>query len=197
MEQYTTISGSGTAEFRDRGSRFIGYALPIADIDDAKEKLALLKKEHPKAVHHCFAWRLGPDGSEFRANDDGEPSGSAGRPILGQLQSRGITNAMVVVVRYFGGTLLGVPGLINAYKTAAADALGNAPVQLKNIETRILIQCDYTVMNEVMTVIRHFQCTIHARELLLFCRFDIGVPVSSMEALLDRLSDIKGVEVGK
>lgn len=110
---YYTIQDSATAEFRDRGSKFLAYAYPIGSVDDFKEKLQSLKALHPKAVHHCFAYRLGTAGTHFRASDDGEPSGTAGRPILGQIDSKELCNVLVVVVRYFGGTLLGVPGLIN------------------------------------------------------------------------------------
>ena len=113
---YYTIEQPAIAEFKDRGSKFFAYSFPVSSIDDCKKKLAQLKKEHPKAVHHCLAYRIGIDGSTFRVSDDGEPSGSAGRPILGQIDSKKLTNIMVVVVRYFGGSLLGVPGLINAYK---------------------------------------------------------------------------------
>ena len=125
---YYTIEKPSMAEFKDRGSKFIAYAFPIADAGEFKEKLAALKKEHPKAVHHCFAYRLGLDGTNFRVSDDGEPSGTAGRPILGQIDSKQLTNVLIIVVRYFGGTLLGVPGLINAYKTAAALALELPPL---------------------------------------------------------------------
>src|SRR5690606_2431913 len=114
-----------TAEFKDRGSKFLAYAFPINDEQELKGKLKELKALHPKAGHHCYAYRLGLDGNQYRANDDGEPSGSAGKPILGQIDSAGVTNVLVVVVRYFGGTLLGVPGLINAYKTATAEALSH------------------------------------------------------------------------
>ena len=124
---FLTLGQESSAEYSDRGSRFIGYAFPVLDEEAFKERLKELKKEHPKAVHHCFAYRIGLDGNRFRASDDGEPSGSAGRPILGQIDSRKLINTAVVVVRYFGGTLLGVPGLINAYKTAATFALQVGP----------------------------------------------------------------------
>src|SRR4051794_33870893 len=119
-DHYYTIEKESAAEFKDRGSKFIGYAFPVTTINECKEKLAAIKKEHPKATHHCFAYRIGIDGMNYRVSDDGEPSGSAGRPILGQIDSRQVINTLIIVVRYFGGTLLGVPGLINAYKTAAA-----------------------------------------------------------------------------
>ena len=121
QELYYTIEQETVAEFKDRGSRFLAYAVPVTSIEQFKQKLQQLKELHPKANHHCFAYRIGADGSTFRVSDDGEPSGSAGRPILGQLDSKQVTNAAVIVVRYFGGTLLGVPGLINAYKTAKSQ----------------------------------------------------------------------------
>ena len=124
---YQTIAQPSFAEFKDRGSRFLAYAYPIKLVEEFKEKLQLLKKEHPKAVHHCFAYRIGLDNNIFRVSDDGEPSGTAGKPILGQIDSKQLTNVLIIVVRYFGGTLLGVPGLINAYKSAAAMALQLTP----------------------------------------------------------------------
>src|SRR5690242_1989774 len=128
LYKYRTLAANTTGEFKDRGSKFLAYAYPIQTTKDVKEHIQALKKEHPKAVHYCYAYRIGTDGKEFRANDDGEPSGSAGRPILGQIDSSGLTNVLVVVVRYFGGTLLGVPGLINAYKTATMEALAKVPI---------------------------------------------------------------------
>lgn len=124
---YYTIEKSAVAEFKDRGSKFIAYAYSVNTIEACKEKLAEIKKGHPKATHHCFAYRLGLNDDLFRVNDDGEPSGTAGRPILGQIDSRQLTNIMIIVVRYFGGTLLGVPGLINAYKSSAALVLQLTP----------------------------------------------------------------------
>src|SRR5204862_1782591 len=121
------------AEIKDRGSEFIAYSFPAPDTNAFKDNLATIKKEHPRATHHCFAYRLGLEGDNFRVSDDGEPSGSAGRPILGQIDSKQVTNVLIIVVRYFGGTLLGVPGLINAYKTAASFALQVTPVVQKPI----------------------------------------------------------------
>ena len=126
-ETFKTIAQPAFAEFKDRGSKFIAFVFPITTAGDFKKQLQLLKKEHPKAVHHCFAYRIGTDGNNFRSTDDGEPSGTAGKPILGQIDNKGLTNIAVVVVRYWGGTLLGVPGLINAYKTALPARLGSSP----------------------------------------------------------------------
>jgi len=194
---YNTIEKPSIAEFKDRGSKFIAYAYPVSDANGFKEKLAALKKEHPKAVHHCFAYRIGLDGTNFRLSDDGEPSGSAGRPILGQIDSKHLTNVLIIVVRYFGGTLLGVPGLINAYKSAAALALQVTPVLQKPVLVNYRIQFDYTQMNEVMKVVKHFDCPVLKQETQLFCSLEIGIPKFRLEEVLFRLKELRGVEVEK
>ncbi len=196
-EYYYTIEVPGTAEFKDRGSKFIAYAYPITDVNDFKEKLAALKKEHPKAVHHCFAYRLGLDGNTFRVSDDGEPSGTAGRPILGQIDSKQATNILIVVVRYFGGTLLGVPGLINAYKMVSSMVLQVTAVVPKPILVAYRVQFDYTQMNDVMKLLKQFECTVLKQETQLFCSVEMGVPKNRQEELLYKLRDLRGVEVEK
>jgi uncharacterized YigZ family protein len=193
--KYRTITGPATGEFKDRGSKFLAYAHPISSVQDAKEKVNALKKEHPKAAHHCFAYRIGTEGSEFRANDDGEPSGSAGRPILGQIDSFNLTNILVVVVRYFGGSLLGIPGLINAYKTATLDALSKATVIEKWIEEKVEIEFDYPAMNEVLYILRQFEATIYKQDLQLFCSIDAGIPKKHLPNCLIRLKETAGVQV--
>jgi uncharacterized YigZ family protein len=195
--KYKTITNATTADFRDRGSKFHAYAFPIADVQEVKTHLQALKKEHPKAVHYCYAYRIGTDGLEFRANDDGEPSGSAGRPILGQIDSAGLTNVLVVVVRYFGGTLLGVPGLINAYKTATTEALQKAEVTQKWIEDVVHISFDYPVMGEVMYLLRQSEATIYSQELQLFCNVKAGIPRVHSAAYLQKLSELRGVKVNQ
>jgi uncharacterized YigZ family protein len=194
---YKTIEKPSVAEFKDRGSKFIAYAFPIAAVNEFKEKLAGVKKEHPKATHHCFAYRIGTDGNNFRVSDDGEPSGSAGRPILGQIDSKQVTNILIVVVRYFGGTLLGVPGLINAYKTAASLALQVTPVIQKPVLINYRLQFDYTQMNEVMKIIKQFDCVVLQKEMQLFCVMMTGIPKKNLEDVLNRLKDLKGMEVEK
>lgn len=194
---YLTIEKPSCAEFRDRGSKFIAYAFAIETADDFKKQLQALKKEHPKAVHHCFAYRIGTDGNNFRSSDDGEPSGTAGKPILGQIDSKGLTNVAVVVVRYWGGTLLGVPGLINAYKTSAALALQVTPLVKKQVEVNYSIEFDYTRMNEVMTIIKQFNCSIHSNEMQLFCIIKAGIPKKRLEEVLYRLNDLQDVTVKK
>lgn len=194
---YNSIEKASVAEFKDRGSRFIAYAFPLKDISDFKEKLAALKKEHPKAVHHCFAYRLGLDGNNYRVSDDGEPSGTAGRPILGQIDSKKLTNILIIIVRYFGGTLLGVPGLINAYRSAASMALQVTPVVQKPVLVNYRLQFDYTQMNDVMKVVKQFDCTVLKQETQLFCSIEIGVPKNRLEEVLFRLKELRGVEVEK
>lgn len=194
---YLTIGQTSTAEFKDRGSRFIAHAFPIETADDFKKYLAELKKEHPKAVHHCFAYRIGLDGNNFRVSDDGEPSGSAGRPILGQLDSKQITNTLIVVVRYFGGTLLGVPGLINAYKTAAALCLQTTTVIQKPIEVNYELHFDYTKMNDVMMIVKQCNCTVINQETQLFCLLKIGIPKARLEEVLYKFKELLTVEVIK
>lgn len=197
VDFYTTIEKPSTAEFKDRGSKFFAFAFPIKTPDDFKKELQELKKEHPKAVHHCFAYRIGTDGNNFRSSDDGEPSGTAGKPMLGQIDSKGLTNVAVIVVRYWGGTMLGVPGLINAYKTATALALQITPIVEKQIEVNYSIEFDYTIMNEVMMIIKQFNCTVHSNEMLLFCNIKAGVPKNRQDDVLNRLNDLKSVSVKK
>ncbi|MBS1564638.1 MAG: YigZ family protein [Bacteroidetes bacterium] len=196
-EIYYTIGAASEAQFSDRGSKFIAFAFPVTTVEEVKSCLNKVKGEHPKATHHCFAWRLGLDGNSYRVSDDGEPSGSAGRPILGQIDSKEITNTLVVVARYFGGTLLGVPGLINAYKTATSLALQITPVIQKQVEVSYRIQFDYTCMNQIMMVVKQFNCSVISQELQLFCMMTIGVPKSREEDVLFRLRDVQNIEIGK
>ncbi|HEX8460674.1 MAG TPA: YigZ family protein [Segetibacter sp.] len=192
---YYTIEKPSVVEYKDRGSKFLAYAYPIANTDDFKKYLQLLKKEHAKAVHHCFAYRTGIDGNNFRVSDDGEPSGSAGKPILGQIDSKHLVNVLVVVVRYFGGTLLGVPGLINAYKTATALALQLTPVIQKQVLVKYSLQFDYTRMNDVMMIIRQFGCEVIKQETQLFCKLEIGVPKSRVDEVAFKIKELQTVEL--
>jgi uncharacterized YigZ family protein len=191
---YYTIEKAAAAEYKDRGSKFIGNAFPIATAEDFKIVLQSLKKEHPKATHHCFAYRIGTDGNNFRVSDAGEPSGTAGKPILGQLDSRQLTNTLVVVVRYFGGTLLGVPGLINAYKSAAALVLQVTPLVQRQVEVRFRLRFAYMQVNEVMTILKLYQCAILKQSLQLFSEMEVGIPVKSVEEVLYRLKEINNIE---
>ncbi len=190
---YYTIEQPSMAEFKDRGSKFFAFAYPAKDIDSFKKILAQLKKEHGKAVHHCLAYRLGVDGSTFRVSDDGEPAGSAGRPILGQIDSKGLTNVFVVVVRYFGGTLLGIPGLINAYKTATALALQLSPIIKKPIEITYELNFDYHQMNEVMLLVKQYNCSVVEQTAQLFIQLQIGIPKNRLDEMLEKLGALREV----
>ncbi|MBC8033573.1 MAG: YigZ family protein [Chitinophagaceae bacterium] len=195
QEFYNTIERPSQAEFKDKGSRFIAYAYPLQETGAFKALLQGLKKEHPKAVHHCFAYRTGTDGNTFRVSDDGEPSGTAGKQILGQIDSKQLTDILVVVVRYFGGTLLGVPGLINAYKTVTSFALQLSPVVRKAVEKQYSIQFDYTQVNEVMVILKQYNCRILSQEMQLFCVIRTGIPIARVEEVLYQLREIRNVDV--
>ena len=192
---YYTIEQPSMAEFKDRGSKFLAFAYPAKDIETCKKLLAQLKKEHGKAVHHCLAYRLGVDGSTFRVSDDGEPAGSAGRPILGQIDSKELTNVFVVVVRYFGGTLLGIPGLINAYKTATALALQLSPIIKKPIEIPYELNFDYHQMNEVMMLVKHYNCSVVEQTAQLFIQLHIGIPKNRLDEVLEKLGALRDVTI--
>ncbi|MEO6931961.1 MAG: YigZ family protein [Chitinophagaceae bacterium] len=194
-EFYFTIEKTAQAQYRDRGSQFISFAFPIKATDDFKTRMAELKKEHPKATHHCFAYRLGLDNNTFRSSDAGEPAGTAGKPILGQIDSRELTDILIVVVRYFGGTLLGVPGLIQAYKSSASMVLQLVPVVKKPIEKKHHLLFDYSRFNEILAVLRQSNCSVISQELQLFCTMEIGVPVNRQQEVIYKLEAIPTVQV--
>ncbi len=146
-------------------------------------------------MHHCFAYRIGTDGNNFRMSDDGEPSGTAGKPILGQIDSKNLTNTLIVVVRYFGGTLLGVPGLINAYKTAASLVLQCTPVVQKAVEIKYALQFNYTEMNEVMRIIKQFNCSVLKNETQLFCHIETGIPKNKINEVLSAFKEVRNLEL--
>jgi uncharacterized YigZ family protein len=181
---FKTIAGPSAGEFKDRGSRFLGFAYPAGEEGEALERLEALRRDHFKARHHCFAWRLGPDGSRFRANDDGEPSGTAGRPILAQIDQLGLTDVVVVVVRYFGGTLLGTSGLIQAYREAAAQALRQATVLEKTVQDTIRLDFHYALMPDVMQAVKKLQLEIKRQEFTDRGRMEIGIRQSEVGSKL-------------
>ena len=196
-ESYKTIDQPAVAEYKDRGSKFLAFANPILKVEDFKKQLQYLKKEHPKASHHCFAYRIGTDGNTFRVSDDGEPAGSAGKPILGQIDSKELTNIGVIVVRYFGGSLLGVPGLINSYKTVTSLVLQLTPIVNKQIEENYIVNFDYTLVNEVMIILKQCNCTIISQDMQLFCNIATGIPKSRLTEVLYRLKELQNVDTKK
>lgn len=194
-DSYKTISAPAEGVFRDRGSKFIGYAFPVQSEDDVKPILLNLKGEHAKARHFCWAVRLSPDRGVFRIQDDGEPSGTAGRPILNTLLSADLTNVFLVVVRYFGGTLLGVPGLINAYKTAATAAIQAADVQDRTINEIYELQFEYLMMNDVMKLIKEEKLTVLTQNFDNSCSIKIEVRKASLNMILGKLENIEGLVI--
>lgn len=233
IDTYKTIAEESMGEYKDKGSKFIAYALPFNEkttpsvydktIENDKSKgnetaftvfLDRIKKEHPKARHYCYAWRIGTDGNRFRANDDGEPSGTAGRPILGQIDSFGLTNVAIIVVRYFGGTLLGTSGLIHAYRESAAQALKNAQIIEKIVEDFFDIYFSYDKMPDVMTAIKkinapiieqHFEIdatlkiAIRKRDsqknLLLFWSYALRKSIEEIESMKQPIGELEGIKV--
>jgi uncharacterized YigZ family protein len=194
-DTYHTIENPAEGIFRDRGSKFIAYAYPVITENDLKVILSKLKTEHPKANHHCWAMRLSIDRSVFRVNDDGEPSGTAGRPILNTLLSRDLTNLAVVVIRYFGGTLLGVPGLINAYKTAAAEALNQAVIIEKTVNDIYIIEFDYLLMNDVMHIIKDDGLTILSQEFDNSCNIQVSIRKKQVNQTITKFEKVTGVKM--
>jgi len=184
---YQTIAAPSTGEFRDRGSRFHAYAFPAYSEEECMEHLAEAKKEHNKARHHCYAYRLGMDNNNFRANDDGEPSGTAGRPILGQIDSFGLTNTFVVVVRYFGGTLLGTSGLINAYKLSAANALEQATIIKKVVEDIYILKFDYALMSNVMNAIKQQDLEMVKQDFGHTASVSVAIRLTEVEEAIKRI----------
>lgn len=195
MTTFQTLSAPNQAEFKDKGSRFIAFAYPIASTDDVKKYVDALRQEHHKARHWCYAYRLGTDGNQFRANDDGEPSGSAGRPILGQIDSFELTDVLVVVVRYFGGTLLGVSGLIHAYKTSTQMALQAASIVEKNIEKTVFLRCDYPHLPEVLRLAKIHHANVVVQDLQLDCRLTVCVPLADYEVAVAAWQNMRVVDV--
>lgn len=194
-DTYQTIKSPCEGLFRDRGSKFLAFAYPVTSDAEIKEHVSRLKAEHPKANHHCWAMRLGTDRSVFRVNDDGEPSGSAGRPILNVLLSRDVTNILVVVVRYFGGTLLGVPGLINAYKQATLDALDHAQIIEKSVQDVYEIAFGHEQMNEVMRLVKDHQLAVLGQEFDTLCRMQLSIRKTKLNEVLARLEKIQSIVI--
>lgn len=194
-DTYHTITAASEGLFKDRGSKFIALALPVVSEAQVKTRLQELRKTYHDARHHCYAFMLGPDKSAYRYSDDGEPAGTAGRPIFGQIQSFDMTNIMIVVVRYFGGTKLGVPGLINAYKTAAMDALNNANIIECTIKDMYTLTYEYPLMNEVMRVVKEEDLKITEQDFQLNCKLVIRVRKRDSQKIYERFRKIHGVSI--
>lgn len=196
-DTYRTIKTESQGYFKDKGSKFHAFLYPVKSEEEIKQILTQIKKEHHSARHHCYAWRLGTETITYRANDDGEPSSTAGKPILGQLQSFEVTQVLLIVVRYFGGTLLGVSGLINAYKNAAADALNNAEIVEKIIEDEYFLDFTYNELNDVMQIIKQENLTIINTWFEEKCKIHFSVRKSEVEKIENIFHNFYGVEINK
>ncbi len=194
-DTYRTIEKGSEGVFRDKGSKFIAYVFPFVSEDALKDIIQELKDRHPKARHHCWAYRLTPDRSVFRINDDGEPSGTAGRPILNVLLSLDVTNIIVVVVRYFGGTLLGVPGLINAYKSATQEALKEALIVEKTVNDVYTIEFDYLQMNDIMRIVKDENLKVLNQKFDNKCFMDVEVRKMQVNTVVQKIGNIDGVKL--
>ena len=189
---YKTIEEAVEVTMRERSSKFLSFIYPVENEEQIREALDALRKRYFDATHHCYAWRLGPRGEQFRANDDGEPSGTAGKPILGQMLSHEITDCLIVVVRYFGGTKLGVPGLIAAYKESAANAIEAATVVERTVDRRFTIDFPYLVMNDVMRIIKEEQPRIEEQTFDNLCSMTLSIRNSRAEQVIGRLRKVEG-----
>ena len=192
---YHTIQSPSEGLYKEKGSKFLAFAWPVKSLDEVKVHLEQLRKDYFDARHHCYAYIIGAENPVWRANDDGEPSGTGGRPIYGQLLSAGLTDTLIVVVRYFGGILLGASGLANAYKTAARDAIENATIIEKTVNDRYRLHFEYVLMNDVMRVIKDYGLTPLNQEYNLDCRLELEVRRSQSERLRDTVEKIRGVEI--
>ncbi len=195
QDSYKSIASEAKGLFKDNGSRFIAHAYPVETEDEVKEIVAALKKEYYDARHHVYAYRIGYKGDRFRANDDGEPSGSSGRPVLGQIDSNGLSDILVVVVRYFGGIKLGIPGLIRAYKSSTADALANAQIIEKTASRTFRIHFGYMSMNGVMKVLKDMGLEQKNQKFDMECSIDTTVRLSLVDSFLERMGDVEGCRV--
>jgi uncharacterized YigZ family protein len=192
-DTYKTIKSPAEGIYKEKGSRFVSVAIPVSDQEEIKPILDGIKKEHHEARHHCFAYMIGHERDIWRINDDGEPSGTAGRPILGQINSYELTNILIVVSRYFGGTLLGVSGLINAYRSAASSAIRNAELLEKTLQEYYEITYPYISMNDVMRILKEENVGQSQQKFDLECRILLNFRVNLKERVLSRLSRIEGL----
>jgi uncharacterized YigZ family protein len=194
-DTYKTINGLSKGIFKDKGSKFLAFAFPVYSEEEIKNYLVQYRKEYFDARHHCYAWALGANRETYRSFDDGEPSGTAGKPIYGQIQSFGVTNILIIVVRYFGGTLLGTGGLINAYKLATTDALTNAEIVEKTVNSVFNIQFEYAAMNDLMKILKEESIEQLEHTFDLSCNIVISIRNAKVDALSTKIMDIKCVKM--
>ena len=193
-DSYYTIKSASEGLYKEKGSRFLAYACPVTDTAEIRQITDKIRKEHHEAKHHCFAYMIGKDRSISRVNDDGEPSGTAGKPILGQINSLGLTNILIVVSRYFGGTLLGVSGLIKAYRSAASSAIENAEIVERTVKNYYEITYPYISMNDVMKILKEEEIEQSDHIFDLECKINISFRASSGEKIMERFDRVKGLK---
>lgn len=194
-DTYRTVAKNSTGIYKELGSKFLSFSYPVSSQEEIKTILSTLKKDYFDARHHCYAYRLGPGGDLWRANDDGEPSSTAGKPILGQLLSHDLSDTLIVVVRYFGGTKLGVPGLIRAYRGAAADVINNSEVVEKIAVKSLILRFSYTCMETVMKLIKSFGADVQKQEFDTDCLMNINIRVSEYSLFVNLLREINGLVI--
>ncbi|WP_304516394.1 YigZ family protein [Cecembia rubra] len=195
IDTYLTLKEDSEGLYKEKGSKFLAFAYPVRNEAEIKDKLDQLRKKYYDARHHCYAYILGKDQSIFRANDDGEPNHSAGDPILGQIRSHQLSNVLIVVVRYFGGTKLGVGGLIHAYKTAASDAIANNEIITAVLHERVKLDFEYLNMNEVMKLIKDYELQIVEQQFDNQCQIILEVRQKLLEEITNKISDLNGVKI--
>ena len=194
-ERFLTIQKQANGLCKEKGSKFLSFALPVRDVDEVKEYLTAFKKQYHDARHVCYAYMLGAERDEYRVNDDGEPPGTAGKPILGQINSRGLTNVLVVVVRYFGGVLLGTGGLITAYKEAAADSLDQAEIIEKTVDCCFEVFFEYPFIEHVMSAVKEFQAQVISQDFNEECKMKLRVPLANKSAFNHKLEKVAVLKI--
>lgn len=194
-DSYKSIAKLSEGLYREKGSRFLSFAIPVDSLEEVKELLKDYRKRYHDARHLCYAYMLGPERKDFRCSDDGEPSGTAGRPILGQINSAGLTNLLLIVTRYFGGVLLGTGGLVVAYKEAAADAIRHAHVVEKRVDCRLHIKFEYPLMNDVMRVVKELDACVVGQGFDEACILELSVRKRDFSLLSDKLLSIEGIRL--
>jgi len=194
-DEYLTITKPAEGLFKDRGSKFLGFAFPVSTEEEVKENLEKIRNQYHDARHHCYAYMLGIEKENYRANDDGEPSSTAGKPILGQIRSFNLTNVLIIVIRYFGGTKLGVGGLINAYKTAAEEALKNAKIIKKTLHDIYELKFDYPQMNEIMRIMKEQNIEQIDQCFELSCSITLALRKAKAETVLSKFNPVENLKI--
>jgi uncharacterized YigZ family protein len=194
-DQYLTVEQPASSQLREKGSRFITFILPVLSELEVKTELEKLRKKYHDATHHCYAWALGPGRQAFRMNDDGEPSGTAGRPIYGAIQSAGLTNVLIIVIRYFGGTKLGVSGLINAYRGSAREAISRSVIVTKTITEYYKLDFEYNLLSDVMRILKEEQVLVISNEFGMMCAMQIAIRRNDSSKVISKLSKFNNLSV--